>query len=84
MESFFHDSDQQVSGDSDPHLSFDCVLGSPKENFDTKMLFDPFEEQLNLPALTIQVSHRVRRDYEVVGQNAKGFVGLPIVVFGPA
>ena len=48
MESFFHDGDKQVSGDSDPHLSFDRVLGSTEKDLDTKMLLDPFEKQFEL------------------------------------
>ena len=78
MESFFHDSDQQVSGDSNPHLSLDCVLRSTKENFDTKMLLDPFEEQLDLPTASIKLGDSDCRQREVVGQEHQPFSGFGI------
>ncbi len=74
----FHDSDQQVSGDSNPHLSLDCVLGSTKENFDTKMLLDPFEEQLDLPTASIKLGDSDCRQREVVGQEHQPFSGFGI------
>jgi hypothetical protein len=49
-ELFLDDRYQHINRDSDPDLSFHGVLGSAVERFDSKILFDPFEEQLDLPS----------------------------------
>ena len=68
-ESFSHDSEQQVRGTNDPNLSFDGVLGSAEEHFDTKMLLETFEEQLNLQPESIEPSDRDWSQREVVDQE---------------
>jgi len=42
----YHD---QIGTDSRPDLSFDSIDALPVKRFDSKILFDPFEEQFNLP-----------------------------------
>jgi hypothetical protein len=37
-------------------LSFNRVFGDAEESFDTQMLFDPFEEQLDSPAQAVELS----------------------------
>ena len=79
MESFFHDGDKQVSGDSDPYLSFDRVLGSTEKGLDTKMLLDPFEEQLDLPPASIKLGDGDCRQREVVGEEHQPLSGFGIL-----
>ena len=54
VQPLFDDGDQHVSGDRSPCLCLYCVFGRSKERLDTQMLFDPFEEQLDLPALFVK------------------------------
>ena len=54
---FFDNGHQHVNGDVNPDLGFNGILGGPIKRFDTKMLFDPFEEQLDLPATTKQLGN---------------------------
>jgi hypothetical protein len=55
--------------------------GGPEERLDAKVLLDSFEEQFDLPAVSIQVGHRLYRNGEIVGQEVVGLAGLSIVVF---
>jgi hypothetical protein len=73
MQALLCDRDQHVSADRDPDLRLDCVLGSSKERLDPQMLFDPFEEQLDLPALTVKVCDQLGFEGEVVGQKSDSF-----------
>jgi hypothetical protein len=36
-------------------LSFDGVFGGAEERFDTQMLFDPLEEQLDAPTQAVEL-----------------------------
>jgi hypothetical protein len=47
---FFDKGHQHVNSDCYPDLGFDGIVGGSIKRFDTKMLFDPFEEDLDLPA----------------------------------
>ncbi len=40
----FNDSNETICDDSNMYLYSYCILGFAPEGFDTKMLFDPFEE----------------------------------------
>ena len=42
------------------------------KGFDSNVLFDPFEEQLDLPALFVQCANRVGRQCEIVCQKLEG------------
>src|SRR6266478_8527451 len=64
--------------DCDSDLSLDRVLGSAKEEFDTKMLLDPFEKQLDLPPTSIKLGNGDRRQGKVVGQENQSFAGLGV------
>ena len=68
MELFFHNRDQNVDGNGDPHLRFDGVLAGPIERFDSKMLLDPLEEQFDLPSGLVELANGQRRQRQVVGQ----------------
>jgi hypothetical protein len=51
----FHDGNQHVHRDRDPDLRFDRVFGGAVKGFDSEILLDPFEEQLDLPSAAIQL-----------------------------
>ena len=57
-------------------MSFDRVLGSTEEEFDTKMLLDPFEKQLDLPPASIKLGNGDCREGKVVGEKNQSFAGL--------
>ena len=69
MQTFLCDSDQNVGGYGDPDLRLDRVLAGAKEHLDAQMLLVPFEEQLHLPALPVQVCYQLRLQGKVVGQK---------------
>ena len=52
-------------------MSFHGVLGSAVERLDPKILFDPFEEQLDLPATFEEQSNRQGWQDKVVRQKDK-------------
>ena len=51
MQAFLDDGNQHVSADRNPDLRLHCVLAGAQECLDPQMVLDPFEEQLDLPAL---------------------------------
>ena len=55
FQSLFDDGDEHVDRDGDPDLRLHGVLGCAEELLDPQMLLDPFEEQLDLPAASIQL-----------------------------
>lgn len=78
MELLFDNGDQHVSGDSAPDLRLHCVLAVADETLDAKMLIDPFEEQLDLPAALVQGCNRERRQRGVVGQEYQRLAGFRV------
>ena len=80
VQTLFDDGDQHVSGDSSPYLRLDRVFGCPKEGLDTQMLFDPFEEQLDLPALFVKCANSQRRKRHVVRQELQCLASFGIGV----
>ena len=69
MKLLFNNGDQHVSGDSASDLRFHRILAVADETFDTQMLLDPLEEQLDLPAVFVQRGNRQCRQARVVGQG---------------
>ena len=57
------------------------VLGGAVKRLDAQILFDPFEEQLDLPAATIKLRDGQRRQVEIVGQEDQVLVVFGIVEF---
>ena len=53
FQAFLGNRDQHIGADRYPDLCLDSVLAGAKKRLDTKVLFDPFEEQLDLPSLSI-------------------------------
>jgi len=78
-EAFFGNSDQHISADCDPDLRLDRVLGRTEKCLDSQVLFDPLEEQFDLPALAIQPCNQFGLERKVVGQKRNAFAGF---VFG--
>src|SRR3990170_3669145 len=58
----FDDGDEHVDADRDPDLRLHGVVGRAVESFDSQMLLDPFEEQLDLPTALVEprVQSRLR------------------------
>ncbi len=50
-------------------MRHDCVLSVAQKRFDLEVLFDPFEEQFNLPSLLVNIGNGVRRPAELVGNE---------------
>ena len=69
MQAFLGNGDQHVCADRDPDLRLDRVLVGAIKRLDAQVLLDPFEEQLDLPALAIQVCNQLGFEGEVVGQK---------------
>ena len=55
-ELFADDGNQDINADGNPDLGLDCVFGVAIETFDVEVLFDPFEEEFDSPAGTIELS----------------------------
>ena len=58
MHLFFDNGHQHVNSDCNPDLGLDGILGGPIKRFDTEVLLDPFEEDLDLPATLKQLGYR--------------------------
>lgn len=69
MQAFFQDGDEQINGDGGPDLSAHRVRRSAVKGFDAQMLLEPFEEEFDLPAASIELGDGQRRHGEVVGQK---------------
>ena len=76
MQTFFGNGDQQVGGNGNPNLRLHRVLAGAEEHLDAQMLLDPFEEQLHLPALAVQIGDQLRFQGEVVGQKHQALAGV--------
>ena len=53
---FFENSYEQINGDGDPYLNAHGVLRCAVESFDSQMLFDPFEEEFDVPTAKVKLS----------------------------
>jgi hypothetical protein len=60
-------SDQQVTDEGSKYLNPNCVFGSSQELLDPEVLLDPFEEELDAPALLVTLSNLERAASNVVG-----------------
>ena len=75
---FFENSHEQVNGDGDPHLDTHGVLRSAVEGLDSQMLFDPFEEEFDVPTATVKLGDLQRRFGEIVGEKHIQLFGFRI------
>ena len=84
MKTLFHDRHQHIDRHRDPDLSDDRVLGGAEEGLDPKVLFDPAEEQFDLPAAAIELSQGQSGKQKIVGQEGQTFGGFRVHEFDQA
>ena len=77
FQTFLNNGYQDIHGDSNPDLCFDCVLGRSIKGFDSQVLLDPFEEQFHLPAAFVELSNGHGRKGEIIGEEDE-----PLFCFG--
>jgi hypothetical protein len=70
LELLFNNCDQHIGGDGTPDLRLHRILAVADKAFDTEMLLDPFEEQLDLPATFVECRDGQRRQGSIVGQKS--------------
>ena len=66
---FSDNGDKYINRDSNPDLSFYSVLGGAVEPLDTQMLFDPFEEQFDLPTTFVERTNSERWKGSMIGKK---------------
>src|SRR4030095_8394929 len=71
---------QEVHRDRNPYLRAYRVVRGPVEALDTQMLFDPFEEQFELPATPVELGDDERGHREIVGQKDQLLAGQWIAI----
>ena len=81
MKLLFHDGYEDIDTESDPDLGFHGVVTGSVESFDAQVLFDPAEEELDLPALGIERGDGCGRKIERIGEKNKGAVVGSVVKF---
>jgi len=79
-----NDRGKNIDRDGNPDLRFHGVLGSPQKSLDPKILLDPSEEQLDLPAELVKLSDRQRRKREVIRQEDQIAAVIPVIEANPA
>jgi len=80
----FPDRDQDVHRDRNPDLGFDGILVGSVESLDAKMLLDPLEEQLHMPARLVELSDRHSGEQEIVGEEGQAFLLSGVEIPHPA
>ena len=78
------DSDERVYCDGHPDLRPHCVLRCPIERLDPQVLFDPAEEQFDLPAKLVEFGDGQGGLKKVVCQEGQSAVVLAIIESDPA
>ena len=63
------DGHQQVCRHSYPNLRFHCVEARPIVVLDPQIALDPFEKQLDLPALFVKFGDRQGGKFHMIGQE---------------
>ena len=66
---FLRNDKQKIITDDNPYLCEHGILGSSIECFYAQMLLYPFEEQLNLPSLPVQLGNSQYLKPKVVGEE---------------
>jgi hypothetical protein len=61
-------------------LAHHGVFGFPDEGLDLQILFDPAKEDLDLPALLIDVGDGLGHQPEVIGEEHVDFAGFGVLV----
>ncbi len=78
MKFLFDDGNQNVGRHGAPDLRLDGVLAVAQKLLDAKVLFDPLEEQFDLPTILVQRGDCQRWQYKIVGQEYEGLFGLGV------
>ena len=81
METLSDDGNEDIGGNGDPDLGLYRIVGSAVEGLDAEMLFDPFEEQFDLPSALVEFGDGQRRKDEIVGQKNELFFPFGVEVF---
>ena len=79
MKLFLDNGDQNVGSHGAPDLRLHCVLAGAEESINAQVLFDPFEEQLDLPAAFVQSRDRQGGQDRVVGQEDERLARLGVL-----
>ena len=64
-----HNGNQTIGNDSSTDLDPDGILCSAPEFLDFQMLFQPLEEELNLPPVLVEIGNLKRGQMESVGKE---------------
>lgn len=80
FEVMFDDSDETVSDNGHMDLYAYSILRLSPKGLDTEVLFDPFEEEFNLPPVAVQKSDILGVDVEVIGIVCKDSLQLRRIV----
>ena len=73
--------DQKIMDKRDIDLGHDGVFAGSKKALDFEILFDPLEEDFNLPALFVNSGNDRRRQFELIGNEAVFFSSRSIPKF---
>ena len=80
LEVVFNDSDEAICDDGNMYLYTYGILRSSPKGLDAEVLLDPFEEQLNLPAILVQQGNVLGGKVEVVRIVCEGPMQLGSVI----
>ena len=78
MKFLFDDSNQNVGRHGAPDLRLDGVLAVAQKLLDAKVLFDPLEEQFDLPTILVKCGDCQRGQNKIVGQEDESLFCLGI------
>ena len=84
MQFFPNDSDQCIDRHRDPDLRLDRIFRGTEKLLDTKMLLDPFEEQLDLPAAFVKSADGFWRQDHLIGEEDERLAGFRVAEADPA
>ena len=80
FEFLLDDSYKYINRNGDPDLSLHGVWRSTIEGFDSKMLFDPFEEDLDLPTVLEKQCNGQGWKNKIVGLEDEPTIGFGVEI----
>lgn len=80
FEVMFDDSDETVCNDGHMDLDADGILRFAPKGLDSKVLLNPFKEELDLPSVAIQKCNIFSLEVEIVGVVGKGSLQFRSIV----
>src|SRR6476646_2373845 len=78
VEAFADDGHEQVGTDGNRDLGFDGILRGAVKGLDAQVLLDPFEEEFDMPATTVQFGDDVSRKSEVISEEHQSLFPLDV------